>query len=55
MIQQSLNEQALKIGRKFKEHKAEWVKEFKDIFKQLSEHWNERFRVSKQEQFLKIK
>ena len=54
-VQQLRNEQAVKIENKLKERKIDWMRELKENFKQISEHLNERLRVSKQEQDMKIK
>ena len=54
-VEQSLNEQALKMENRFKEQKTEWSKELKDRVKQLAEHWNEKFIASKQEQDVRRK
>ena len=54
-VEQSLNEQALKMENRFKEQKAEWSKELKDSVNQVAERWNEKFIVAKQVQDMERK
>lgn len=54
-VEQSLNEQILKTENRFKGQKAGRQKELKDNVKQLTECWNERLKISNQEQDMKIK
>ena len=54
-VEQSLNEQVLKIENRFEEQKAEWSKELKDSVNQVAEQWNEKFIVAKQEQDIERK
>ena len=54
-VQQSLNEQVVKIDSKFREQHEYTTRETKEHIKQLAEQWNEKFKIMKQEQDLKNK